>query len=126
MELAYFTKKTEQFAANQGRYSDAEFPEKFRAFISEIPDSRSVKKQLLLILIETTKTLYENHLKKMTGNCQPYCQFTVAYKRGIPFAEAELKKINRVNLFFDKVAEAIKNSPIWLLKKIPSWLIGTH
>lgn len=126
MELEYFYVKTKRFAEYQGKYSDAEFPDKFKSFVTELPNCRKTRKQLLLKLIEDIKTKYESHRKPKQRECPSYCIYTIAYKRGIPFAKAELDKIHPINLFFDSMAEGVKELPKTLLKKITGGLFSHH
>lgn len=123
-DLTYFKEKTKRFAEYQGNYSDAEFPEKFNAFLKELPETKAIRKELLLYLIESIQNKYYSHINRMNGKCRPRCIYTIAFHRGIPFAEAELKKIHPINLFFDSSAEFIKTLPKTILKKLPSWVIG--
>jgi hypothetical protein len=120
-KYSYFIEKTEKYAEMLGRHTDHEFPSKFDDFLNQLPRDNRIKKDALLALKQHTIDKYQKHRSKMTVPCTDTCQFTKGVQRNIPFIDAELKKIHKVNLFFDRVAEFVKNFPSFIFSKF--WTI---
>lgn len=122
MDETYFLKDAVQYAKFQGRaIDDKEFVELFQKHLNNLPSSKVLKKKWLELFIATTTEEYNKHIAGMKGNCETHCQYTLAYYRGIPHAQAELRKIDPMYLGAEKVVTLLKGIPNWFLRKmIPS------
>jgi len=121
MDESYFLEDAVRYAKSQGRdIDDKLFVEKFQRRLSNLPSSKVLRKKWLELFIKTTIEEYNAHIKKMNGSkCEPQCESTIAYKRGIPHAEAELRKIDPLYLGAEMTITFIKKVPVLIFKKLP-------
>ncbi len=118
IDESYFLANAQKFAEFQGFYvQDKEFVEKFQNHFNNLPRNLQLRKKWLETFIDKSRDAYINHTKDRKNHCQPQCQSTLCYVRGIPHAQAELQKIDPVFLYAEWSATFIKNFPSWLMKK---------
>ena len=115
---SYFINNAIQYAKFQGRtVQDKEFVEQFQKQLDNLPNNRALRKKWLEQFINTSTNEYNDHILKTGGNCQPYCEPTIGYRRGIPHAQAELLKIDPMYLWAEKIVIFLKGLPSRLFKK---------
>jgi hypothetical protein len=125
MKTEHFERDAVLYARQQGdRRSDSEFVEEFQRHLNSLPSSNAIKKIWLEKFICESQSLYDNHIKKMNGiKCEPGCRYHLGFERGIPHAQAELLKIDKLYLAAEKIVSALKGFPKWFVSKATSFFV---